>query len=684
MDDMMTSSEEPTSDGEVFRYSLLEDDHIRLLLIKEAPSTDDTLLCEMTTAKLPASGDDTDSSNLPSFTALSYVWGDPAQNRTVWIGSKKLAITANLETALIYLRQRDEPRMVWADSVCINQDDVAERNHQVHRMHTIYSSAAKTIVYLGGNHQLNTCFSAWNFLDRESERLRNPRSEKFREQDSRIDFRGDLEDVEIAVLERDYFRRVWVLQEVSVSKNIFVQCGSRTIAWDDFCRVILLESRTHDHYGFSLRKRGLYEYLSDMFQTRCSYLAAIGDKDKLPYWYDSIIHKFEHRSSLLHTISRARRLRATDPRDKIFALFGISTDFDNENELIAIDYSKSVSAIYTNYCKYHIDTSKNYDILSHAIETRFDMKLPSWVPDWSYAPFPSCLISSILRSEDDRVRDKRMAQVEESHIWDHSSPGLLRCSGRIIGEITHYGQEIRIKGVDERTFEEIRTKHESDEKTLNQRILEIWSKFGYLGSKTPDLPPPYTAPVIFSDSSADSDEDDSMIPTRRIPSFQHRRQESGTSTTDELNGCQLEGFDFDDDKEIRIGAIEENILKRSRRTIQWTNDESKAGDAIIDRHSVMDGRKFASLSYSTAWEEIEKGLALVPSSTRAGDMMISIKGARLPFIANLGPVDSDEKRTWRGKLRGECLVNDFERFDSINECTENEDGSWDDEIFLIE
>lgn len=94
--------------------------------------------------------------------------------------------------------------------------------------------------------------AAWNFLERECD----DRS-LVAERPSGSEFEGDFSDVEISVLSRPWFRRVWVFQEVVVSKRPLVQCGWRKTTWDSFCKVVLLRPRLNDTYGWSLSKKPL-------------------------------------------------------------------------------------------------------------------------------------------------------------------------------------------------------------------------------------------------------------------------------------------------------------------------------------------------------------------------------------------------------------------------------------------
>jgi hypothetical protein len=58
-------------------------------------------------------------------------------------------ITENLFQLLYRFRRKDRDRVLWADTICINQADIAERGSQVTMMRDIYKSAWRTLVWLG-------------------------------------------------------------------------------------------------------------------------------------------------------------------------------------------------------------------------------------------------------------------------------------------------------------------------------------------------------------------------------------------------------------------------------------------------------------------------------------------------------------------------------------------------------
>ncbi|KAK8060904.1 hypothetical protein PG996_010834 [Apiospora saccharicola] len=104
---------------------------------------------------------------IPDFEALSYAWGSLDMTAAVVVhenfdeltgtqplpsiqsGRRVLRVGENLHEALLYLRLPNEPRVIWIDALCINQDDPKERGHQVKRMAHIYSCARKVVAWIG-------------------------------------------------------------------------------------------------------------------------------------------------------------------------------------------------------------------------------------------------------------------------------------------------------------------------------------------------------------------------------------------------------------------------------------------------------------------------------------------------------------------------------------------------------
>jgi hypothetical protein len=66
------------------------------------------------------------------YDALSYMWAEAAPVDRVVVDGATIPVAWNLARALDYLRdqQGSEPRRIWIDAICINQNDEIERGHQ--------------------------------------------------------------------------------------------------------------------------------------------------------------------------------------------------------------------------------------------------------------------------------------------------------------------------------------------------------------------------------------------------------------------------------------------------------------------------------------------------------------------------------------------------------------------------
>jgi hypothetical protein len=65
-----------------------------------------------------------------------------------------------MASSLLHLRYEEEDRLIWADGLCIQQSDTAERNQQVDRMGDIYERATRVVVWLGnGDPKIDFGFS---------------------------------------------------------------------------------------------------------------------------------------------------------------------------------------------------------------------------------------------------------------------------------------------------------------------------------------------------------------------------------------------------------------------------------------------------------------------------------------------------------------------------------------------
>ena len=86
--------------------------------------------------------------HLPQYTAWSYQWGNESDSHPISLNSYTLQATVNLYHALLHLRSNGVLHL-WVDAVCINKEDLSEKNQQIPLMGSIYKRAREVIALVG-------------------------------------------------------------------------------------------------------------------------------------------------------------------------------------------------------------------------------------------------------------------------------------------------------------------------------------------------------------------------------------------------------------------------------------------------------------------------------------------------------------------------------------------------------
>ncbi|KAL2073025.1 hypothetical protein VTL71DRAFT_10349 [Oculimacula yallundae] len=349
-----------------YRYSPLneEAEEIRILTLIPGKFSDDIRIT-LETITFPKDG-----SLIPSFEALSYAWGSVDNKINVFMGtegSDVLAVTQNLAIALPYLRLEQEPRVLWIDAICVNQEDLSERSSQVQRMANIYSRASRVVVWVGlETNDSGIAIDAFELICKHvafdyTTRAWHPLSEEetWCDRTERLPFRKSQLLAIQNFLHRPWFERLWIWQEVRLaSDSTIVLCGLRTILWISVCNVIC----------YLLGKPfNTFEY-SQSYSRRLISTTKLCDKGSA--------------FSLLELFVATKRSVCSDPRDRVFALMSMLPPSDKAFGLVP-DYTKSVSEVYYDIAVRHIRISGSMQILSLAGMVQRIQKLPTWVPDWS-------------------------------------------------------------------------------------------------------------------------------------------------------------------------------------------------------------------------------------------------------------------------------------------------------------
>ena len=364
---------------EDYKYEPLDSSEpTRIRLVSIEPGVDpDEIHCSITV--VPLNGQ-------TAFEALSYVWGDNLKSKHVYVSGRTLPVTANLYIALRRFRDPVHARQMWIDAICIDQDNIPERNQQVQIMTSIYHNAQEVIVWLGEEEESDA--HAIGMIERFST-LSASLSEKedgtpktFGELIKPLAPAGAPEWSALAkYLQRPWFSRVWTIQEVSRSRKSRVVCGSRVIDWEALLSITeyIKEKRLTPYLETTSFVTGL---LSVPFIQR--YRQIVGSVNN-----PGLI--------LLDLLLRTMASFATDPRDRVFALMGIiNTNFSGLSgqdpqikspySSIMVDYSLTCEQVYTAVAKYMLLEAKDMCMLSCTGARKYGstLDLPSWVPDWNF------------------------------------------------------------------------------------------------------------------------------------------------------------------------------------------------------------------------------------------------------------------------------------------------------------
>jgi hypothetical protein len=185
------------------------------------------------------------------------------------------------------------------------------------------------------------------------------------------------------LMHRLWWTRVWVVQEAALAHIVVLYCGkSSPITWEQLLHTsqFLLESDTKLDFSRGddqkLEKIAAYALLNTRFAL-IDIFASIG----------SILEKFstDRQLSLGEALVLTRKLQATDPRDKVYAVLGLVGSVYTAR--IPVDYGLSVSDVFSQTCKTYIEATKDLSIL-YDCDFSSITGLPSWALDWSVAGQP--------------------------------------------------------------------------------------------------------------------------------------------------------------------------------------------------------------------------------------------------------------------------------------------------------
>ncbi|KAH8699347.1 heterokaryon incompatibility protein-domain-containing protein, partial [Phaeosphaeriaceae sp. PMI808] len=282
---------------------------------------------------------DMDLSGLP-YEALSYTWGTNEKTQQILLNGKQFMVTQNLYSALKYLRFKNKDRILWIDAICIDQDYVKERNHQVSHMASIYRDAESVIIWLGDpTDETDILISSLKRL--QVRVLNTSKLNLSTAQDSRLrTLWGNDESLcedtltaarlgLISLLARPWFERSWILQEVCFAKTGIVTCGTKAVAAHIFALAPWLldkEPETHCQAVLQMMPGA----------TRSTTRTVLSGRDM---------------RNLYSLLRRFYRSEASDPRDQVYALLNMANDAHTQG-FPKVDYRKEFKDVVNSTYAY--------------------------------------------------------------------------------------------------------------------------------------------------------------------------------------------------------------------------------------------------------------------------------------------------------------------------------------------
>lgn len=266
-----------------------------------------------------------DASACPAYNALSYTWEPKLPQHVIYINEAPRMIGHNLYQFLSRLSRpsghiRSRTPWWWIDALSIDQDNDAEKNHQLPLMRDIYAQCDFLFAWLGDCRAINRSLQAL-----ATEWL-------------------PTENTMAAVLRAPYFRRLWVVQELLLPsigdpacERTWLSCGSVTTNakgffqeanwyWPEF------QDLNNSSTLHLLRKR--YKLSVDSFD------------EEEQSWYtrppNPRLQKEKLIMSLFEAISVWSVKECSDPRDRVAGLLGLV----KPQEAPVIRYTDSVLSAY--------------------------------------------------------------------------------------------------------------------------------------------------------------------------------------------------------------------------------------------------------------------------------------------------------------------------------------------------
>ncbi|KAF4486978.1 Heterokaryon incompatibility protein 6, OR allele [Colletotrichum fructicola Nara gc5] len=267
----------------------------------------------------------------PYYYAISYVWGTNVKSKVILCNDKTTYITPNLFEALHQIRDHVGQQIVlWADSLCINQDDEEEKSHQVALMGQIHARASRVLIHLGGGDNGHARKAGSLIRERDAYVRQNlsllagirslwygfPRLSTEERDNITNDERWEPLN---QMLSQPWFNRGWVIQEAALGQSTDVLWGGEIIAWEQLIRCAA---------WVCFRCIDVEEvYMCDRSNIHCHIQLHLER-----YLKEAAVYRYStDQLDIAAILNLARETDMTNPKDRIFAFLSLGV-FSHEGD----------------------------------------------------------------------------------------------------------------------------------------------------------------------------------------------------------------------------------------------------------------------------------------------------------------------------------------------------------------
>jgi hypothetical protein len=144
----------------------------------------------------------------------------------------QIKVTTNLFTRSPSIAISSRARLLWIDAICIDQEAIEERSQQVSLMRDIFQMAKEVLIWMGDERESSRRLSRLFLSLPKYLRVSIQQERKMACGEALVNLTKEVHwaGVMDVLTSRKYFLRLWIIQEIVLSRKAIVICGSRQIS----------------------------------------------------------------------------------------------------------------------------------------------------------------------------------------------------------------------------------------------------------------------------------------------------------------------------------------------------------------------------------------------------------------------------------------------------------------------